>query len=442
MKVTLKHLLFASAILVSASSLAQKDELKKLKRIYEKDVIKGNDLSEYKALVSQVEPLAVEENDKVYATFYKAMIPVLEANAIDKTMAPQQMQMAYAKIATPNTISNLASVLNATLEYEKKTGKKIYTDDINETVKSFKPIFMEMAIGYAKATQYKQASEVLYGIYLLDKKDQDKLYFAASYATNSQDYDVALTYYNELKNLNYSGEGTVYWATNKASGKEETFNTKNERDIFVKTGTHEKPRDEKLESKKGEIYKNIALILIEKGKVEEAKTAISDARKANPDDNSLIITEADLYLKLNDFDTYTKLVTEAIAKDPNNVDLIYNLGVMSANANKLDEAERYYRKVLDLNPNYVNALINLSELKLRADEKFVTEMNKLGTSEKDNKRYDVLKGEREKNFKAILPFLEKAVELQNDNEMAKKTLLSVYNALEMTDKYKALKAKM
>jgi thioredoxin-like negative regulator of GroEL len=69
-------------------------------------------------------------------------------------------------------------------------------------------------------------------------------------------------------------------------------------------------------------------------------------------------------------------------------------------------------------------------------------MNKLGASEKDNKRYEFLKAEREKNFKVVLPFLEKAYELDPSNEAAKKTLLSVYNALEMTDKYKALKAKM
>jgi len=41
-----------------------------------------------------------------------------------------------------------------------------------------------------------------------------------------------------------------------------------------------------------------------------------------------------------------------------------------------------------------------------------------------------------------LPYLEKAVELEPTNDAAKKTLLSVYNALEMTAQYKALKAKM
>ena len=299
-----------------------------------------------------------------------------------------------------------------------------------------------MALALADAKQYKQASDVLYGAYQLDKKDQDKLFYAASYSVNAQDFDKALEYYTELKRLKYTGEGTLYFAYNATSKTEENFGgNKALRDLAVKAGSHTKPMEEKIPSKVGEIYKNIALILVEDGKIEEAKAAIADARNANPDDSGLILTEADLYLKINDFDNYTKLINEALAKNPNNADLVYNLGVISANANKLAEAETYYKRTLEIDPNYFNALLNLSELKLRADEKYVTEMNKLGTSEKDNKRYEVIKAEREKCFKSVLPYLEKALELKPEDDAAKKTLLSVYNALEMTDKYKALKAK-
>jgi|694.fasta_scaffold05461_22 tetratricopeptide (TPR) repeat protein len=438
----IKHIVLTASILVSVSTFAQKEELKALKKIYAKEEIKGKDLVEYKDLVSKVEPLAVEESDKIYANFYKVMTPVLESLAVDKTMTPVQIQAALMKLASPKAISDLATGLNATLDFEKKTGKKVYTDDINETITSFKPELLNAAIALGKSKKNKEASEILYSIYLLDKKDQDKLFYAASYSVTALDYDKALSYYNELKALNYTGEKTVYWAVNKTSKVEESFSTTNERDLFIKAGTHEKPRDEKLESQRGEIYKNIALILIEKGRNEEAKLAVADARKANPNDKSLILTEVDLYLKLKDFDTYTRLANQALANDPNNVDLLYNLGVLSSDGNKLEEAEKYYKRALEIDPNYFNANLNLAELKLRGDEKFVAEMNKLGTSEKDNKRYEVLKAEREKNFKSILPYLEKAVEIKPDNDAAKRTLLSVYNALEMTDKYKALKAKM
>ncbi|HNP32431.1 MAG TPA: tetratricopeptide repeat protein [Flavobacterium sp.] len=434
----IKQIVLASAVLVSVSAFAQKDELKVLKKIYAKDIPTTNDMVEYKANVAKLSTLATEEGDKIYANFYKAMLPVLEVNSFGATVTPDQIANTYNLKA----ITDLAAALNATLDYEKKTGKKLYTDDINETINTTKPTLVNIAVGLGDNKKFKEASDVLYAVYLLDKKDTDKLFYAASYSVNGLDYDKALDYYNQLKALNYSGEGTVYWATNKTSKKEETFASKEERALFIKTGTHEKPRDEKIESKKGEIYKNIALILVEKGKIDDAKAAIAEAKKENPNDSSLILTEADLYLKINDTATYAKLVNEAIAKDPNNPDLYYNLGVVNGNLNKLDEAEKYYKKALEIDPNYFNANLNLAELKLRADEKFVNEMNKLGTSEKDNKRYEVIKAEREKNFKAALPYLEKAVELKGDNESAKKTLLSVYNALEMTDKYKALKAKM
>jgi tetratricopeptide (TPR) repeat protein len=434
----IKHIVWASALLVSVSSFAQKDELKALKKIYARDVPSADDIAEYRANLTKLETLATEEGDKVYTTFYKCMFPIVQIASYGPAVTPVQIAAAYS----PKSITDLASGLNATLEYEKKTGKKIYTDDINETIMSFKPDVINVAIALGNAKKFKEAGDVLYAVYQLDKKDTDKLFYAASYAVNGSDYDKALIYYNELKAINYTGEGTVYWAVNKATQKEETFPSASERTILIKSGTHEKPRDEKLESKKGEIYKNIALILVQQGKIEEAKMAVQDARKASPEDNTLILTELDLYLRLKDYTTYTKLVNEALEKNPTNIDLIFNLGVISAEGGKLDEAEKYYRRALEIDPNYFNANLNLAELKLRGDEKWVNEINKLGTSEKDNKRYEVLKGEREKNFKAILPYLEKAVQIQPDNDAAKKTLLSVYNALEMTAEYKALKAKM
>lgn len=434
-----RHIVLASALLVSVSSFAQKDELKKLKKIYEKSAPTINDVSEYKATLNALQPLATAEADNVYYGFYKAMTPIVEIMSLGATATPEKK----AQIATPKVVAEVEKGLNATLDYEKKVGKKVYTDDILAKIALFKPELLNGAIALGDAKQYKEAASLLYSIYQLDKKDVDMLFYAAGYSVNGQDYDKALEYYNELKKLNYSGETIIYFATNKTSKTEESFPNKSLRDVSISTTkTHEKPRDEKTKSKRGEIYKNVALILVQQGKTNEAITAIQDAIKINPDDESLLLTQMDLYLKLNDFDTYTKLVNEALVKNPNNADLVFNLGVISGNADKIDEAKKYYMKAIEIKPDYVNAYVNLSEVMLRSDEKFVDEMNKLGTSEKDNKRYAVIKAEREKNFNAILPYLEKAVQLDPTNEPAKKTLLSVYNALEMTDKYKALKAKM
>ena len=56
----IKQIIIAGTLLVSVASFSQKDELKALKKIYAKEEIKGADLTEYKALVAKVIPIAVE----------------------------------------------------------------------------------------------------------------------------------------------------------------------------------------------------------------------------------------------------------------------------------------------------------------------------------------------------------------------------------------------
>lgn len=434
-----KQIIIAGTLLVSVATFAQKDELKSLKKIYGKEIPSLEDVNLYKSNITKLETLATEEADKVYTNFYKSMLPILEISALGKTPMPDQVN----KFISAEAIDQLAAVLNATLAFEAKSGKKVYTDDINETIISFKPMFLNYADGLSKEKKYKETATVLYSIYKLDKKDSDKLYMASNYAVSSQNYDDALNYYNELKQINYSGEGTMYYAVNKSTNTEDYFGTSAiQRDLMIKAGQYEKPREELIPSKRGEIYRNIALILLEKGKNEEAKTALVDARKANPTDVSLLISQLDLLKKLKDAEGYTKLVAEALQSYANNAELVFNLGLIESNASNIVDAEKYYKKAIEIDAKYVNAYINLTELTLRDDEKYVVEMNKLGTSDKDTKRYNLLKAEREKNFRKALPPLQKIVELDPANVEVKKLLLSVYNALDMTDEYKALKAKL
>ena len=69
-------------------------------------------------------------------------------------------------------------------------------------------------------------------------------------------------------------------------------------------------------------------------------------------------------------------------------------------------------------------------------------MNKLGTSAPEMKKYDVLKKQREDLYKSAIPFLKKVTELDPQNIEAIKTLIGVYNAIEMFDEAKVLKAQL
>lgn len=454
----IKQIIIASTLLVSVASFAQKDEMKVLKKIYEKDVPSSKDIIDYKAAIQKAEPLITNatESDKIYYNYFKSLTPYLEmAEAMSKPENANNPQALFKKFTTP-VLTEMGKSLSDVVEFEKKSGKQVYTKDIQEMIVQFKPMVLNYAVALEKQGNLKESSQVLYAVYQLDKKDLENLYYAAGYAVNANDYDSALKYYQELKGANYSGEATMYYATDKETKKEEYLGTSpTQRDLLIKTGKYEKPRNEKIPSKRGEIYKNIAIILLQKGQNEEAKSAIADARKANPDDVSLIVTEADLYYKLKDTETYKRLVNEALAKNPNDASLVFNLGVVSNSANQLDEAKKYYLKAIELDPNFIDAYLNLADNLLKPDSKLVEDINKLGssTSDKDLKKYQALTVERKKIFNEVMPIYEKALELsekldqsnpanKEQTNVIKSNLKTVYSFLELSEKSKALKAKM
>ncbi len=436
-------IIVAAALLISSGAFAQKDELKTLKRIYDKDEHSDKDVTEYKAAVAKAETYlaTATDQDKVYINYYKAEIPVLELNVLMSKPENQSNPMLAMKLFNPQNIHELATAYSDVKAYEEKSGKKVFSDDIDESVAFFGPTLLNLGVEMGKQKQYAVATQMFHDLYLMNKKNADYLYYAASYAVNGEDYDTALKYYDELKALNYSGESTVYMATSVSTGKVDTFNNKADRDKMVGLKMYTNPKQETLPSKRGEIYKNIALILVQKGKTEEAKAAFADAIKENPNDTSLLSNEATLYLQLKDYDTYKAKIAAILAKNPNDATMIYNLGVVALESNQLTEAETYFKRAIEIKPDYSNAYMNLAAIKLKGDEKIVDEMNKLGNTEKDNKRYAVLKAQRDTSFNAALPYLEKALQLDPKNEAVIDNLLTVYNFLEQTDKYKALKAK-
>jgi tetratricopeptide (TPR) repeat protein len=419
-----KYVLLASTMLISVATFAQKDQIKAAEK-----ALKAGKSDEAKTILLDAESVITNATEAEKAQYY-----FVKGNVM--------LDLANKSVDKDANLSLAAGAFQELIEVEKASGKSKYTAQATKSVMDIKYKLINEAIADSKSDKHEVAAKKLYDAYLLDKKDTINLYYAASTYVNSRNYDAALKNYDELKKLNYSGKGTNYFAVNKLTSQEDMYLTAAERDRMIKLGTHEKPRTEVIPSKRGEIYKNVALILVQQGKSKEAQQAIVDARTANPEDTSLALTEANLYLEAKDYDTYKKLVADILVKNPNDADLVFNLGVISANAKNNVDAEKYYNRVIEINPAYTNAYINIAALKLENEKPIIDEMNKLGTSTNDMKRYDVLKKKREELFKSTIPFLKKAVELDPKNVDVAKTLMNVYSALEMTAEYKELKAKI
>jgi tetratricopeptide (TPR) repeat protein len=194
----------------------------------------------------------------------------------------------------------------------------------------------------------------------------------------------------------------------------------------VKAKSHIKPGERNTESKKSEIVKNIALIYISKDDNENALAAMKEARAENPDDINLMLSEANVYYKMGNTEEFKNLLQLATTKDPKNPELQYNLGVIASESDHPEEAMGYYKKAIELDSNYINAYINSAALILNKEQAMIEEMNGLGTSKKDDLRYDELRKMRQDVYKEAVPYLVKALEIDPKNLSAAKTLHNIY----------------
>ncbi|MFD0932295.1 tetratricopeptide repeat protein [Psychroflexus salinarum] len=301
---------------------------------------------------------------------------------------------------------------------------------------------VQTAIDGQNEGDFNTAQDLLYKTYQMNNNDTVMLYYAASAAVNGKIYDKALDYYGELLDLGFDGSTTQYVAKNKETGEVEIFESKNMRDIAVKTDEFVEPSVQRTPRLTGEIAKNVSLIYIQQDKPEEALVAIKRAKEENPDDISVMQAEADLYYRIGKIDKYNEVMKEVVLKDPENPSLYYNLGVASEQLGDKDSAKDYYKKAIELDPEMVNAYINLAALTLSEERTIVEEMNKLGNSRADNKKYQELNEKKKQYYIEALPYLEKANELDPDNMDAMQTRLNIYYQLGKDEQAKELQEKI
>ena len=277
----------------------------------------------------------------------------------------------------------------------------------------------------------------------MQSDNKDFLYFAASNSITGKDYDTALKYYEELKEANYTGVKTQYFAINVSTGKKEPFQDKQVRDLSVRSKSHASPTQEKSKSRLPEIVKNISWIYTNHiGDNEKALKAVEDAIAINPDDPSLLLTKGNIYYKMGDTAKFKEIMKEIITKNPNDVDSYYNIGVISAENGDVEEARAAYKKVLELDPGYINAGINLSKTYLDEASDVVDKMNELGNSSADNKKFEEYQTKQTSLYRESLTILEGIIKNVPDDVSILKQLKGLYSFLGEDDKFKKVKAKL
>ena len=368
----MKKFVLSATLFLSVATFAQKEELKTLKKIYAKETISVKDLEAYKTASDALNTLAAEESDKVYAKFYAVMYPTVElASKGDKATMQDQMSLYKTEF-----IKQYGATINETIEFEKKSGKKVYTDELIQEKDEFKKVLNTLAMSLNGASKFKEASSAFYSLYIFDPKNEgSSLQNSAILAIQAKDYILAQKYYEEFYESDYFKNGTIYYAVNKANGKEENIGSKEMRTKYISIGLYEKPRDEKVNKSKAEVLRTLSILIAQnEGDKKKLEMYVTEARKLLPNDQDLLLTEFNLYFKQG-----------------------YEL--------------------------------------IKDDIKMVEEINKVTGFKK---KYDELVAKRKEIFAKALPFFEKAYQIKPTNENTKNVLKITYETLGHPEKAKAL----
>lgn len=247
--------------------------------------------------------------------------------------------------------------------------------------------------------------------------DSNAVYNAALSAQKSQNYDKAIQYYQKAIDIKYGG------ATDGPS-----------------------------------LYGMLADCYDKKSDKQNYINSIQKGRQAYPNDKDLIVSELNYFIETGKYKEAVTNLELAMSKEPNNEIFPFNIGVIYDNlANPgegkpapsdkefnefIEKAEASYKKAIELNPNYFDALYNIGALYFNRAVKQSEIVNNI----KDNAKFKIESAKVDEIFKKSLPYLEKGEEIRTNDITTYKNLIStlqkLYLMTEQTEKSVACKSRL
>jgi tetratricopeptide (TPR) repeat protein len=263
----------------------------------------------------------------------------------------------------------------------------------------------------------------------------------AAAAFNTGDYDVA------MKGFNMSGDVISFMLANGLvdEGDENPVNIQrdsyqnaalcalNMKDYDKAAEIYNVMVSEDLANDK--VFANLASILISKSEFEAAKRVIDKGRELYPENASLIESELNYYIGTDQSEMAVDKLETAIANDPNNPDLFFNLALAYDKLGDKEKMVAAYEKIIEVDPSYYSAYLNLGAFYNEEANAVIVKMNE----EPDWQKAIELEPERNAFYNKALPYLEKAYELHPDKEEVKRALERIYANLNMLDKIEELR---
>ena len=249
-------------------------------------------------------------------------------------------------------------------------------------------------------------------------------------AWDSQDFATAYTAFD--KGLNYlPGDTTLLYYSGLAAVNSQNFEGALEKYIELV------PIDSFSSNK--QIILDVSRIYLMQGDTTNAIKYAELGATKYPEDPDLATQNIELNLMAGNEDKIINTINDQVSRDPDNKILHYYLGIAYSALEDTEKAEAAYRKALEIDPDYLEANINVGGLILNKGIDFFNKTNNASLQQAEydaeiKKAYDI--------FDSALPFLQKAVDLDGTSFLALTNLKKYYEIKEDQPKIDELQARL
>ena len=114
--------------------------------------------------------------------------------------------------------------------------------------------------------------------------------------------------------------------------------------------------------KKAKAYKKLGFLYLKENEEDSAAMAFEKYTKDNAD-SGVMLKLSYIYIKNKKLKKAMRVLTQLLNNEPDNVDALNNMGIAAAMSGHIKIAEAYFKKALNLDPNYQKTKQNLALLK-------------------------------------------------------------------------------
>lgn len=380
----IKFLLAGLLGLVSTMAFAQKGELNNAKESYDK----------YSALGKSGAGAMLANSN-----LNSAKTSIDKASANDKTaQLPQTYALKgaiYASLALRDTVETTSAPLYTTANDALKKAKELDTKAENKSLiedgeRTLAQYELSKGVKAYKDKKYELAYNAFDVYRQIMPEDTNAIYYTGLAAASYGNYPAAISNYSKLVTTNFSQSAAIY---GELSGIYLTTKDTTNALKVVNEGVKKFPTNSELRRREIEIS-------LQSGKQQEVLSKIESAIANDPKNKTLYY-----YAGLTN-SYFAEGVSKEIAKTK---DAAAKSTLQAKKDDYNAKAADLYKKALEIDPNYFEALLNLGYVSISPAIDLYNAANQMPSNQQ--KQYEAALAKSKTQFDAAKPYLLKAIEL-------------------------------